>query len=73
MLIYTRRRILKILDEWIEGHQNRIHELESEDPEMYKLSIQQLEGAILSFRGLKDELIFGRKALEKENEVLEDL
>ena len=69
MLIYTRKKMLKIIDEWIDGHENRIKELKKEDPIENSIVIEQLRGAVMSFRGLKDELTYGRKYFDN----LEDL
>ena len=75
MLIYTKRRILKILDEWIDGHEKRIKELEKEDSTSFQgpfdnsVMIERLTGAVMSFQGLKDELMYGRNYFDK----LEDL
>lgn len=68
MLIYTRRKMLKIIDEWIDGHDKRIRDLVAEDPMKNSNMILELTGAAKSLRGLKDELVYGRKYFDNLKE-----
>lgn len=68
MLIYTRRKMFKIIDEWIDAHDQRIRELVAEDPMKNSNMILELTGAVKSFRGLKDELVYGRKYFDNLRE-----